>query len=92
MVFSIGQRVVPAFAAMGPLWSPRMMFGGLLLLTCGCALRVISEVAAYQSGAGWAWSVLPASALIEMTAVTLFAINMAATFVTAPEPLPTPVP
>lgn len=88
MVFSIGQRVLPAFAAMGPLWSPLMMFAGLLLLNGGCVLRVVSEVVAYQFGVAWAWSALPASAWLELTAVTLFAANMAATFVTAPEPLP----
>jgi hypothetical protein len=90
MVFCIGQRVLPAFAAMGPLWSPRLMFAGLLLLSIGCALRVVSEVAAYQSGAAWAWNVLPASALLELIAVTLFAVNMTATYATAPEPLPSP--
>jgi uncharacterized protein involved in response to NO len=90
MVFSIGQRVLPAFAAMAPLWSPRLMFAGLLLLTAGCALRVTSEIAAYQYAAAWAWAALPASALIEMTAVTLFAINMSATFVFAPPLLAAP--
>ena len=35
-----------------------------------------------------AWSVLPWSAICELAAVTLFAVNMAATFVIAPEPLP----
>ena len=65
-----------------------MMFAGLMLLTGGCLLRVVSEVVAYQFGAAWAWSALPVSAWLELTAVTLFAANMAATFVTAPEPLP----
>lgn len=87
MVFSIGQRVLPAFAAIGPLWSPRLMFAGLMLLTIGCFIRVGSEIVAYQTAAAWAWSALPASALIELAAVTLFAVNMAATFVFAPEPL-----
>ena len=50
MVFSIGQRVLPAFAAMGPLWSPRLMFAGLSMLTAGCVLRVGSEIIAYQYG------------------------------------------
>lgn len=92
MVFSIGQRVLPAFAAMGPLWSPRVMFAGLLFLTVGCGLRVISEIASYQYGAAWGWTILPVSALLEMTAVTLFTFNMAATFAAAPEPLPAPSP
>ena len=92
MVFSIGQRVLPAFAAHAPLWSPRLMFAGLLFLTTGCALRVTSEIIAYQYSVTWAWTALSASALIEMTAVTLFAINMAATFVFAPPPLTAPQP
>lgn len=90
MVFSIGQRVLPAFAALGPLWSPRLMFSGLLLLTTGCLLRVPSEIVAYQYDAAWAWSVLPVSAILELAAVTAFALNLIATFVCAPEPLPAP--
>lgn len=87
MVFSIGQRVLPAFAAMGPLWSPRLMFVGLLFLTTGCFLRVTSEIAAYQSGIALAWAALPVSAILELTAMALFALNMGATYLTAPEPL-----
>lgn len=85
MVFSIGQRVLPAFAATGPLWSPRLMFVGLMLLTTGCLVRVTSEIVAYQGGASWAWSALPLSAILELTAVSLFAVNMAATFIFPPD-------
>jgi heme/copper-type cytochrome/quinol oxidase subunit 1 len=85
MVFSIGQRVLPAFAAARPLWSPRLMFIGLLLLNIGCVLRVTSEVIAYQGGAEWWWSVLPASAIIELGAVSAFALNMLATFLATEE-------
>lgn len=81
MVFAVGQRVLPAFAGARILWSTRLMFAGLLLLAVGCTLRVVSEVLAYQDYAAWAWSVLPASAVIEMAAVTAFAANMAMTFV-----------
>jgi hypothetical protein len=80
MVFSIGQRVLPAFVGARLLWSPRLMFGGLILLTAGCTLRVTGEILAYQNYAAWAWSVLPVSAVIELAAVTLFALNMTATF------------
>lgn len=66
------------------------MFSGLLLLMTGCLLRVSSEIAAYQYGTGWAWSVLPLSAILELAAVALFALNMMATFALAPEPLPSP--
>ena len=45
----------------------------------GCTLRVSSEVLAYQHYAGWAWSVLPVSAVVEMAAFTLFAVNLTAT-------------
>ena len=46
----------------------------------GCTLRVTSEILAYQNYAAWAWNVLPVSALIELTAVTLFAVNLIITF------------
>jgi hypothetical protein len=87
MVFSIAQRVLPAFAATGPLWSPRLMFTALLLLTAGCAIRVASEILAYQHGVAWAWDVLPVSAFLELGAVAVFAFNMVATFACTPEPL-----
>jgi uncharacterized protein involved in response to NO len=84
MVFSIGQRVLPAFSGMRMLFSPRLMLASLALLTAGCILRVGSEVIAYQGYFQWAWSVLPVSALTELAAVTVFAVNMIATFVRPP--------
>ena len=48
----------------------------LVLLMTGCTLRVASEILAYQDYAAWAWNVLPVSALIELTAVTMFAVNL----------------
>jgi uncharacterized protein involved in response to NO len=80
MVFAVGQRVLPAFVGAHRLWSPDLMFAGLVLLTTGCALRVTSEVLAYQNYTSWAWSVLPLSAVIELTAVTIFAANLVGTF------------
>jgi len=84
MILSVGQRILPAFAGMRTLWSTRLMFLALFLLTFGCALRVSAEVLAYQDYASWAWSVLPASALLELTALTLFTVNMLGTFVLQP--------
>jgi hypothetical protein len=81
MVFCVGQRVLPAFAGMRLLWSTRLMFAGLLLLTIGCTLRVSSEVLAYQGYASWAWSVLPVSAMLELAGITAFAINISGTFI-----------
>ena len=84
MVFSIGQRVLPAFSGMKLLFSTKLMFFALSTLTLGCALRVSSEVLAYQDYAMWAWKVLPVSALLELTAVTLFATNLVITFARRP--------
>ena len=84
MVLSVGQRILPAFAGMRLLWSPRLMFAGLLLLMIGCSLRVSCEVLAYQGYANWAWQVLPVSALIELGALTVFAINILGTFLLQP--------
>lgn len=80
MVFAIGQRILPAFSGMKLLFSTRFMFASMLLLTLGCFLRVTSEILAYQGFLVSAWSWLPVSAIIEMTAVTVFAINLLATF------------
>ncbi len=81
MVFAVGQRVLPAFSGMRLLFSTKLMFLAMLTLTVGCLLRVCSEILAYQGFAHWAWSWLPLSALTEMTAVTLFAVNLFATFI-----------
>jgi len=81
MVFGVGQRVLPAFSGMRHLYSPRLMFFSQTLLIVGCTMRVGSEILAYQQYLRSAWSWLPVSAMIELGAVTIFAINMAATFV-----------
>lgn len=81
MILSVGQRVLPAFAGMRQLWGPKLMFAASLFLSVGCVLRVSCEVLAYQGYANWAWKVLPISALIELTALTVFAVNMLGTFV-----------
>ncbi|HWG58463.1 MAG TPA: NnrS family protein [Candidatus Acidoferrales bacterium] len=91
MVFCVGQRILPSFCGMRILWSARLMFVMLILLMCGCTLRVISEILAYQDYARWAWNVLPVSALIELTAVALFAINLIATFARPPVVVPSPL-
>jgi len=84
MILSVGQRILPAFAGMRALWSTKLMFLALLLLAAGCTMRVSAEVLAYQDYANWAWSVLPVSGLLELTALTLFAVNMLGTFILQP--------
>jgi uncharacterized protein involved in response to NO len=84
MVFSIGQRVLPAFCGMRTLFSPNLMFASLLTLNIGCVLRVGSEIAAYESNQAAAWKALPVSAILEMAAVTLFALNLILTLLSPP--------
>ena len=84
MVLCVGQRVLPAFAGMRLLWSTRLMFAGLVLLTIGCTLRVSSEFLAYQGYANWAWSALPVSAMLELAGITAFAVNIFGTFILEP--------
>lgn len=80
MVFAIGQRVLPAFAGMRVLYSPRLMLTCLLLLNTGCLLRVSSEILAYENYWLPAWKILPVSAICELAAVTVFALNLLLTF------------
>lgn len=84
MVFTIGQRVLPAFCGMRILWSKRLMFWSLLLLYTGCFLRVASEPLAYENLWAPAWKVLPCSAVIELAAVSLFALNIGVTLYRPP--------
>ena len=84
MVFSIGQRVLPAFCGMRTLFSPNLMFASLLTLSIGCVIRVGSEIAAYESNQAAAWKALPASAILEMAAVTLFALSLILTLLSPP--------
>jgi hypothetical protein len=84
MIFAIGQRVLPAFCGMRVLFNKGLMFGSLALLNLGCLLRVSSEIPAYEGCWTQAWSVLPVSAIVELTAVTLFAANLAVTLLRPP--------
>ncbi len=60
------------------------MFVGLLLLTVGCIIRVSAEVLAYQEIVTAAWAWLPYSAILELSAVTVFATNLFLTFMRDP--------
>jgi hypothetical protein len=83
MVFSVGSRVLPAFSGMRPLFSTQLMFAALALLNSGCTVRVLTEAMAYQGHASWAWTWLPVSAVIEMAAVVIFAVNLELSFARA---------
>jgi len=80
MVFAVGQRVLPAFAGMRVLYSPKLMLASLLLLNTGCTLRVVSQMLAYERYWTPAWNALPWSAICELAAVAVFAANLLLTF------------
>jgi hypothetical protein len=84
MILAIGQRILPAFSGMKLLFSPRLMFASLLCLSLGCALRVSSEIVAYEHYAAFAWNILPVSACLELAAMLLFAANLILTFRSRP--------
>lgn len=68
------------------------MFWSLVLLFTGCFLRVLAEPLAYEHIWAPAWRILPVSAVVELTAVTLFAVNMGMTLLQPPAHLrPQPV-
>lgn len=81
MVFAIGQRILPAFCGMKVLFSKRLMLLSLLLLNLGCGIRVAAEIPAYEGIIHHAWYCLPVSGVIELVAVTLFAVNLLMTFI-----------
>ncbi len=89
MVFAIGQKILPAFCGARVLFRPALMFLSLVLLNLGCALRVLSEVLAYENYVPWMWRVLPVSAIIELTAVAVFTANLVITFLRPPAHLVT---
>ena len=80
MVFAIGPRILPHFGGIQHIFSKRLMLLSLLCLQIGCLLRVTSEPLAYEGFAASAWKVLPVSGMLELTAVLVFAGNLALTF------------
>lgn len=80
MVMTVGPRILPHFAGVRGLWSPRLMFVTLLLLLAGCTLRVSMEPLAYEGFSSFAWKVLPLSGCLELSAVLLFALQLILTF------------
>lgn len=79
MIFTIGPRILPVFCGGRRLYSPRLMLASCTLLNLGCLMRVSAEIPAYEWSLPVAWHVLPCSAVVEMIAVSLFALNLALT-------------
>ncbi len=80
MVFAIGPRILPHFAGIERIFSKRLMLLSLLCLQSGCLLRVSSEPLAYEGLVSFAWKLLPASGMLELAGVLIFATNLALTF------------
>jgi uncharacterized protein involved in response to NO len=80
MVFAIGPRILPHFGGVYAIFSKRLMFVSLLVLQIGCTLRVLSEPLAYEGYLKLAWKTLPYSGMMELSAVLVFAANLALTF------------
>jgi hypothetical protein len=80
MIFAIGPRILPHFSGFYSIYSKRLMFLSLLMLQTGCLLRASSEALAYEGILPVAWKVLPASAMLELSGVHLFALNLMLTF------------
>lgn len=84
MVLTVGPRILPHFAGVRGLYSPRLMFAALALLCTGCTLRVTMEPLAYEGYAHFAWKVLPVSGFLELGGVLLFALQLVLTFTRMP--------
>lgn len=84
LIFSIGPRILPSFLNGRELRSPRLMAATIWLVSLGCFLRVSSESMAYST-TGFAWDVLPISAILELSAVVVFVVNMG---LTLSQPIP----
>jgi uncharacterized protein involved in response to NO len=80
MVMTVGPRILPHFAGVRNLWSPRLMCATLVLLLAGCTLRVSMEPLAYEGIEHFAWKLLPLSGCLELGAVLLFALQLVMTF------------
>jgi uncharacterized protein involved in response to NO len=84
MVMTVGPRILPHFASVRALWSRKLMFATLLLLSTGCTLRVSMEPLAYEGIWSGAWKILPYSGCLELGAVLLFALQLILTFTREP--------
>lgn len=82
LIFSIGPRILPSFLNSRELWSARLMRWSLVLITLGCAIRVVSEPLAYGGIVNSAWKALPVSAFAELAAILLFGFNLAMSMAT----------
>jgi hypothetical protein len=77
MILGVGQRIVPVFIRQ-PLASSRLMLAGAALIIAGNAGRVVLELATI-GGRPWTFRLMGATGVLELTALVLFALNLALT-------------
>jgi hypothetical protein len=84
LILGVGQRLVPILSHRLLAW-PGLVVPIFVLIAVGNALRVASEVATLA----WplAFRIMPASAVLELVALTLFAANLARTLWPRPDDL-----
>lgn len=77
MILGVGQRLVPIFIKQ-PLASAELMLAGAALIIFGCAGRVGLELLT-MGGWGWAFGLMGITGILELSALILFAVNLALT-------------
>jgi uncharacterized protein involved in response to NO len=84
LVLGVGQRLLPILGHMLLPW-PRLVLPTFLLIAVGNLLRVLTELATPVSSA--AFVLMPFSAVLELTALTLFSANALRTLWPPADPL-----
>lgn len=84
LILGVAQRLVPILEHTLLAW-PRLVAPIFFLIAVGNLFRVAAEMATLFAAP--AFFIMPFSALLELTALTLFAANMVRTFWPAPDPL-----
>jgi hypothetical protein len=77
MILGVGQRIVPIFIKQ-PIASTRIMLLSAALIILGNAGRVVLELATI-GGWRWAFTLMGMTGILELTALVLFALNLAMT-------------
>jgi hypothetical protein len=84
LILGVGQRLLPILEHTLLAW-PQLVGPIFFLIAVGNLLRVAAEMATLFTAP--AFAVMPLSALLELTALTLFTANVVRTFWPAPDPL-----
>jgi hypothetical protein len=84
LILGVGQRLLPILGHTLLPW-PRLVLPAFALIAAGNLLRVVSELATLWRAT--AFTIMPFSAVLELSALTLFTANALRTLWPAPDPL-----